>query len=48
MDKSKNINKKSKEIFPMIMSDIPALKKFKKKKIQENHQNVYHFLKIIV
>ena len=31
MDKSKNINKKSKEIFPMIISDISALKKFKKK-----------------
>ena len=31
MDKSSSINKNSKEIFPMIISDISALKKFKKK-----------------
>ena len=31
MDKSKNINKKSKEIFPMIISDISAMKNFRKK-----------------
>ena len=31
MDKSNSINKNSKEIFPMIISDISALKKFKKK-----------------
>ena len=31
MDKSSSINKNSKEIFPMIVSDISALKKFKKK-----------------
>ena len=31
MDKSKNINKNSKEIFPMIISDISAMKNFRKK-----------------
>ena len=31
MDKSSSINKNSKEIYPMIISDISALKKFKKK-----------------